>query len=147
MFEDNKAPNLSSARKDVKAPKEEAVLYAKMSVQELLRHYEELRKHLPPTALTDMDFEAALLLQLHALQELQSTELDNEELPLNQRVSLASSVSNLLGDLTKRQKEIYSSERFKRIESILIRALSKLPEETAKTFLEEYERMLESISS
>jgi len=47
-----------------------------------------------------------------------------------------------LSKLADLQLGVFSSERFKRIETLLIRTLNKLPEELSAEFLEIYENTI-----
>jgi hypothetical protein len=113
-----------------------------MLEEDLLYYYEQIRKRLPPTKLKDMNLEEELLLQLHTMRVLQQAVLEDEEVPANQKTGILKTVADTLNRLAELQNEIYSSERFKRIETVLIRALLRLPEETSKAFLDDYEAIL-----
>jgi hypothetical protein len=114
------------------------------TVDELVRFRDEITKHLPPLELKDLDMEEEVILQYHTLRSLQGNALDDTDFPLNQRVQLANSVNSCLAKMTEIQNELFSSERFKRIENVLIRQLSKLPEDVAAAFIAEYETALRS---
>jgi hypothetical protein len=74
---------------------------------------------------------------------LQNECIDDDTLPLNQKAQVANSVSSSLARLTELQNELYTSERFKAIENLLIRTLAKLPEDLASEFLDAYQAILE----
>ena len=111
----------------------------------LLRYREEINECLPPTELSKMNMEEEMVLQYHTIRILQREVIDDDTIPPNQRVQVANSVASTLTRLSELQNELYSSERFKAIENMLIRSLSKLPEEVAMTFVTDYEKILETM--
>lgn len=114
-------------------------------VAELVKFHDEIRRHLPPLSLSQMNLESELLLQFHTMRELQGEVLTDDDIPLNQRVQAANSVAQSLKTLIDGQEKVYTQERFKQIELLLIRELSKLPEESAAKFIEGYEALLTSM--
>ena len=116
-----------------------------LPVATLLRYLDEIRAALPYNSLVDMDMERELILQFQAVRELQNAIIDDESVPANQKAQVANSVASVLGSIAELQNKIYSSERFKRIETLLIRHLNKLPEDVAAAFLEDYEAVLEKL--
>jgi hypothetical protein len=114
-----------------------------MKVAELLYHRDQIDAFLPARRLADMNLEEEMLMQYHSVRELQTIVMQDENTPANQKAQVANSVTSSLNKLTELQGELYSSERFKAIENILIRTLNKLPEELAKSFLEDYRKVLE----
>lgn len=116
-----------------------------LPVATLLRYLDEIRAALPYNSLVDMDMERELILQFQAVRTLQNTILDDESVPANQKAQVANSVASVLGSIAELQNKIYSSERFKRIETLLIRHLNKLPEDVAAVFLEDYEQLVAKV--
>ena len=116
--------------------------WASMKESDLLAYYTQIREHLPPTALSELDVEHELILQFHTVKQLQNEILTDEATPANQKSQVANSVATLISKLMDMQLEVYSSERFKKIENLLIRELKKLPEDWSEKFLIEYERIL-----
>lgn len=112
-------------------------------IELLIKYRDEITQCLPPLALTDMNLEEELLLQFHSLRKLQNDVLSDDNAgPLNQRAQVANSVTNALAKLVEIQADVYSQERFKMVETLLIRHLNRLPEETAAAFLADYEKVL-----
>ena len=98
---------------------------------------------LPARELKDMDLSRELVLQVLVLQQLQQMVLaDSSKTPANQMSQVANSVSAALVNLVKLQNEVYDSERFKQVESILVETLQTLPLEAQETFLASYEAAL-----
>ena len=116
-----------------------------LPVETLLRYLDEIRQVLPATTLLDMNMEEELILQFQAVRTLQNTILDDESVPANQKAQVANSVASVLGSIADLQNKVYSSERFKRIETLLIRHLNKLPEDVAAAFLEDYEQLVAKV--
>lgn len=145
MFEESGAKTIGKSSKSAEnEPKKSVFLWKQYSLEELVRFRDEIDACLPPTALKDLNLEELMLLQLHQLRALQTTVLTDETIALNQRAQVANSVANALDKLSQRQEEIWSSERFKGIENLLVRTLTKLPEDLAEQFLNDYERLLDS---
>jgi hypothetical protein len=118
-----------------------------MPIHELIRHRDEITSHLPPVSLNEINVEEETLLQFHALRALQNQVLDDDSIPLNQRAQVANSVAASLGRLAELQQSLWTSERFKRIESLLIRCVSSLPTEVSAQFLSEYRSKIQEIAS
>lgn len=113
-----------------------------MSVSELTRHMSDIRACLPPLDIAEINLEQQLVLQLHVISELQSRVISNEGIQLNQRVQAASALTKVLGDLADRQVAVYNSERMKKLESALIRAVrDHMDEEAATAFLASYAKI------
>lgn len=144
MFDDSEVRSIGGdkgAEKGEKKPKTR-FNYAALPVDELIRMYDEIKQHLPPTKLSDLNLEEEVLLQFHAMRALQGTVMSDDEVPVNQRAQVANGVANILEKLGDMQSALYSSERFKDIENVLIRSLNLLPEAASAEFLTEYEKRL-----
>lgn len=115
------------------------------TLQELLDLRARIERRLPARSLKDLDLEGELTLQFLALQELQNNVIDDKDTPANQKAQVANSLSAALVNLVKLQGDVHSSERMKRIESILIDTLKDLPVEAVEAFLANYEQALEGI--
>lgn len=116
-----------------------------LNTVELINLRREIDQRLPTLTLSEMNMEEQLLLQFHTVSALQGDCMDDDEIPLNQRVQLANSVSSTLATLVKLQQEVYTTERFRRIENLLIRVLNQLPKEQAQEFLTFYEEEIDKI--
>lgn len=143
MFDENEVQTFKKGGKSGEKPDKAAPFnWKSLPIDLLILYRDQITRELPPLALKDMNMEEELLLQFHNLRALQNQVLNDDTLPLNQRAQVANSVANVLENLTSRQEKIYSSERFKLIENLLIRHLNLLPEATAEAFIVEYERIL-----
>jgi len=140
MFDDAKKLDLQEPDKPAPAP----FNWALLTVQELVQFRDEITRALPPLSIKEMNLEEEMLLQFHSLRALQNQVLDVDELPLNQRAQVANACAGSLAQLLSLQEKVYTQERFKRIENLLIRNLSRLPEEQAGAFLNDYEKIIAS---
>lgn len=140
MFEDEALPDLRPEKSN-KSP----FVWASLPVELLLQYRDEIDRHLPPLTLKEMNMEEQLLLQYHGLRALQTLVLNEEKEPLNQRVQVANAVTGSLVKLADLQETLYSSERFKMVENLLIKTLNALPIEVAEAFLGEYAAKIEKI--
>lgn len=113
-----------------------------LSVDELLEMRAQIDAKLPVKDLKDIDMARELVLQVQALQALQRRVLREEETPANQVAAVANALSSALSNLVKMQNDLYTSERMKRVELILIECLDTLPEKVQRKFFEMYEKEL-----
>lgn len=116
------------------------------TVAELIRFRDEITAALPPIELGKLNLEEEMLLQYHALRELQNDVMSDDEVPVNQRAQVANTVAATLKTLGDQQISLYTTERYKAIENLLIRHLSKQPEAFAEKFLAEYKEVLDLIA-
>lgn len=114
-----------------------------MSLTELLGLRNAVEQKLPARDLRDINMERELVFQLMTLQDLQARVLAEEETPANQMAQVANTLSSALSNLSAVQSKIYSSERIKRIEQILLDCLRDLPDEAVAAFMDRYENLLE----
>lgn len=146
MYEaDSDSPKLGRGPKTERKPPT-TILWDGMPVHELIKHRDDIDRRLPPLSLSELNLEEQMLLQYHSTRSLQSDVIAEESIPVNQRAQVANSVAASLAKLTELQETLYTTERLKAIERILIRSLRKLPEEVAEAFLVEYRAELERIS-
>lgn len=110
---------------------------------ELYALYLDVGARLPSKHLRDISIEQELVTQYKQAQALQGRVLKSNAIPANQLSQVLNTVSSSLGALAKLQKEVYTSERLKRLESLLLQALRTMPIEAQTTFLTEYERLLQ----
>lgn len=108
-------------------------------VEELLNLRSEIDKLLPSTKLKDMDLETELILQYHKIVALQTRVLDDNKTPANQMAQVSNAVAGILQNLVAMQTKYHTSERFKELESRLIKTLNRLPPEYLDEFFKWYE--------
>lgn len=138
-------PNIEDAfakPKDVPAPVQPHHQLANMPVDQLLELRRQIEALLPVKDIKDVNLSRELVLQVQALQALQQRVLTDNEAPANQQAQVANSLSSALVNLVKVQTEVYTSERLKVIEAILVECLKSLPIETQRGFLDAYEEAL-----
>lgn len=112
------------------------------TVAELVRFREEITSALPPLQLGKLNLEEENLIQYHTLKELQSSVMEDEEVPANQLAQVANAVAAVLKTLGDQQAALYTSERYKSIENLLIRHLTSREDEFSEKFLAEYRELL-----
>lgn len=113
-----------------------------LTVEEILAFRGQLEAHLPARSLRDMDLAKELVLQVLALQVMQQKAIDAEDTPVNQLAQAANSLSAALINLVKLQGDVYSSERFKKVEEVLVKVIQTLPTDKQNEFIEAYEAAL-----
>jgi hypothetical protein len=113
-----------------------------MPVDQLLELRRQIEALLPVKDIKDVNLSRELVLQVQALQALQQRVLTDNEAPANQQAQVANSLSSALVNLVKLQTDVYTSERMKVIESILVDCIKDLPMEAQEEFLERYETAL-----
>lgn len=113
---------------------------ALMSVAQLLELRGKIDARLP-TKLSDLNLETEIIMQLHRTKELMNTTLSGSDnvTPANQKAQVVNSCSAQLEQLIKMQVKLYSAERIKGIEQMVIRALRTLPREAQEAFFAEYD--------
>lgn len=111
------------------------------SLSDLLEARGLIEARLPPASLKTLDLERELVLQVLALQGLQARIIGDTAVSPQHKAQTANSLSAALANLVKVQDSVYTAERLKKIEGILVSAIQSLPEETVREFLGEYERM------
>ena len=146
MIDESRVKDLnSSSQQGQTSGKPPTFQWAHMPQETLLRYLDEIKAALKATNLIEMNMEEELVLQFQAVKALQGSVLDDVETPANQRAQVANAVASSLSRLADLQMEVYNSERFKRVESLLIRHLRKLPEDVAAAFLDDYEETLSQL--
>lgn len=107
-------------------------------VDNLWQAMNELR---PTKRLADVNLEHELLAQYETVKRLQYEVLEDDAIPANQRAQVANTVAATLQQLVKMQTDFYNAERFKAIETLMIKALKNMPPEVAARFLQDYETL------
>lgn len=113
-----------------------------LSPDELLELRKEIDQRLPTSSLNDLNLEKELVLQLLTVQKLQREVLAEADIPANQKAQTVNAVAANLATLAKLQTEVYTSERLKKVEQVLISVLQEMPMEQQEAFLEAYETAL-----
>ena len=113
-----------------------------MPVDQLMALRAEIDAYLPVRDLQDINLSRELELQVQALQALQLRVMNDMDTPANQIAQCANSLSAALVNLVKVQLDVFTSERLKKIEAILIECVKDLPSEAQIAFFDAYERAL-----
>lgn len=100
-------------------------------------------QRLPTTKLQDVDMSEELVLQMLAIKALQANVSEDKSVPANQRAQVANSLSAALVNLVKLQSDVYTSERFKRMEQFLIEFLNSFEDMARrKELFDRYEALV-----
>ena len=113
-----------------------------MPLAERLELRTRIEKSLPVKDLKDVDLSRELVLQMLSTQELQADVMGDDEVPANQKAQTANAVAGILANLIKLQSEVYTSERLKKIEQVLVATVGMFPETVGREFFAEYEKAL-----
>ena len=108
-----------------------------MSQEQLLMKRDEIDQLLTETHLKDVNLSKELLLQLKKAKLLQQ-KTDDDEVPANQRAQVQNSLGTILVNLAKHQQATFTSERFKRLETAVIKVVKTLPKEAQEAFFAVY---------
>lgn len=101
---------------------------------------------LPTASMAEIDLEQETVRQFQTVRALQATVLAGNDEP-NKKASVVQACATALQMLAKMQGDVHTSERFKRVENLMIKYLKLLPKETAEAFLADYERLILDIES
>ena len=114
-----------------------------MTLEQLLDLRAQVQARLP-MKLTDLNLEAELVLQYQQGKVLLNLVTSDKDTPANQRAQVQNSCAATLEALSKLQLKIYTAERLKKIEQILIKVVkAHLPAEAQAAFFDAYERSYE----
>lgn len=130
-----------------KGGKQASSILQGLSESELLSLRAEIQNMLPARRLQDINLEQELVYQLRTAQLLQEAVMstDDLEIPANQKAQVLNSVAATIQHLIKMQSDLYTFERFKRIESMLVRLLNTWPDEQTREFFTRYEKELKKL--
>lgn len=112
-------------------------------VELLLALRAELDEALPPMKLSMMNLEEELVRQFHTAKALQTETLADRLAEANKKAQVVNTTAATLQSLIKMQSDFYSSERFKKIEMLLIKTLREFDQPAVAHFFEVYERDLQ----
>lgn len=112
-----------------------------VSEKELRKWRQQIDRLLPEDTLSSMDMPKELMAQFQRVKDLQDDVLNDDMTPANQKAQVAGQVASTLQQLIKMQTDFYNSERFRSIENLMIKFMKKMPLETAREFLDEYENL------
>jgi hypothetical protein len=113
-----------------------------MAVDDLIELRRQIEEMLPVKDLKDLNLSRELVLQVQALQALQARVIEDPDVPVNQIAQCAGALSAALVNLVKLQTDVYTSDRLKRIEAVLVECVQTLPMQTQGEFFDRYEAAL-----
>ena len=91
----------------------------------------------------ELNLEKELLEQYNTAKQLLHDASFDETIPLNQKAQAVNSATAIIGALIKTQAELYSLERIKKIEAVLIATLRQFPDMQA-SFMTAYKEALDA---
>jgi hypothetical protein len=112
--------------------------YNSLSQAELLAARDEIDALLTETRLKEVNLSKELLLQLKKAKLLQKNTEEDEDVPANQRAQVQNSLGTVLINLAKHQQATYTAERFKKLETAVIKCLKTLAKEQQEEFFKLY---------
>lgn len=130
--------SLASYTLEKQKPEKASKLYANLSQAELLAAREEIDELLTETKLKEVNLSKELLLQLKKAKLLQKNTEEDEDVPANQRAQVQNSLGTVLINLAKHQQATYTAERFKKLETAVIKCLKTLTKEQQDEFFKLY---------
>jgi hypothetical protein len=123
-------------------PKSHGFCLENMDIDELLSLRNEIDQNLPVKKLADIDLEHELVIQFQLAKQVQAGTMSDDVTPANQKAQVLNSCTAVLGDLVKMQATLYSAERLKKIEQVLIETLQTWPADQTQEFFQKYEEAL-----
>jgi hypothetical protein len=139
MFSDEVKPLGSVPPAGDEAPKIDLSLY---NVTELLALRGRIESMLPPLTMGGINLEQELAVQFQTVKALQSDTLSGNE-DSTKKASMINACASSLQHIIKMQNELHNSERFKALETLLIRYMKRLPKEVVDQFLDDYANLVE----
>lgn len=112
-----------------------------LSKVEVLAIKTALDHHHPDTTLNTMDPQSELMKQYRRIEGLQIDTFGDPNVPANQKAAVSNSVASVLAQIVKMQTELHNTQRFKKMEAILIRLIKRLPKDYAEQFLADYAKL------
>lgn len=101
---------------------------------------------LPKSAeLKDIDIGVELEHAFRIAKTLLDSCVNDSETPLNQKAQIIGALNTILAAMTKQRTDIYSAERVRTLESVLLKALKRHPE-LSTAFLADYKTELEKVA-
>lgn len=114
-----------------------------MDITDRLTLYTRIEASLPATSLKDVSLEKTLVLQLLAAQALQKDVLEDESATPTQKSQVTNTLSGVIETLSKLQIKLFSAERMKDIEGVLIDTVNDhMTPDQQVFFMAEYRRRL-----
>ena len=97
-----------------------------------------------PVELKDIDIGVELEHAFRIAKTLLDSCVNDSETPLNQKAQIIGALNTILAAMTKQRTDIYSAERVRTLESVLLKVLKRHPE-LSTAFLTDYRAELEKL--
>ena len=104
-----------------------------------------LPKSAEPVELRDIDIGVELEHAFRIAKTLLDSCVNDSETPLNQKAQIIGALNTVLTAMVKQRTDIYSAERVRTLESVLLKALKRHPE-LSTAFLADYKTELEKVA-
>ncbi len=103
-----------------------------------------LPKSAEPVELKDIDIGVELEHAFRIAKTLLDSCVNDSETPLNQKAQIIGALNTILAAMVKQRTDIYSAERVRTLESVLLKVLKRHPT-LATDFLADYKAELEKV--
>ena len=119
----------------------------RLSEVDLLLLHQRVVELMPKNTMQNTNFVEELMAQYTLVKALLNDVLSDKKkgVPENQKAQIVNSCNATLKAVIEMQAQVYTTERLKRIESIIVEVFESEPEEVRKKFLEKYEKELEKL--
>lgn len=112
------------------------------NTSELLALMGRIEALLPPMSMKSLNLEEELARQYQTVKALQADTLSGKE-DSTKKAAILNACNTALQAIIRMQNDLHNSERFKALEALMIRYMKRLPEQTVRQFLEDYENLVE----
>lgn len=115
-------------------------------MSELIAARDRLTEQIGDLDLGSINISDELMEQYKVIKRMLHDSANDDEIPLNQRASIANSCTTLLGQLVKMQADVWNADRLKKMEGAVFAAFKQLDKdervELGAKFLEIYRKSL-----
>lgn len=140
---DDLGPGLEDFSLQHEAPLVGAASLDTMSQAELLALHGEIEARLTHITLDTLDLPRETMVQLQKAKLLQAAaSAKDAKVPVNQQAQVQNSIAAIITSLAKVQMELYTSERYKRIQAAVVRVVKELPKDKQDMFFDLLEKEL-----
>lgn len=147
MFDDTPTPSfraqtMGQQQQAQTQSQTQSIAWDRLPEATLLEYYANIRQALGDRSLATVDMEKELVIQMQLATALQSRTLNDEGTPPNQKASVLNATTKVLQQLSELQNAVYTSERLKNIERLLIKSVQTLAPAQQKSFMAGYKELI-----
>jgi hypothetical protein len=139
MFSDEVKPLDYVPPAGAEAPKIDLSLY---SPSELLTLRSRIDSLLPPLSLGGLNLADELAVQYQTVKAMQADTIAGDE-DSSKKAAAVNACLSALGAIIRMQNDLHNSERFKALETLMIRYMKRLPKDVVDRFMEDYANLIE----